>query len=173
MVNFGKTILIIAILGTLVSCFKEPNFSMTPNIKYKDFSKDLILDEFTGGTKDTIVVNIEFQDGDGDLGLGEDDKADAVANNNFNYIVKAYRKKNGSFTAYEPLEPISGFFPKLADDTKPGPIEGTLSYGMDFYHAFTPKFDTLKFEIQIKDRAGNLSNTVETDDIVLNAIESN
>ncbi len=166
----GKIIVFFGLGFALSSCFKEPEFSFTPSIEYKDFSKAILLDQFLGATKDSIVLNIGFQDGDGDLGLGEEDKQTAQENDDFNFIVQPFRKKNGKFEAYNSLIPLSGYFPLLKTDEKPGPLEGVLSYTIEFYHSFTPKNDTLKFQIQIKDRAGNSSNITETEEIVVNQI---
>jgi hypothetical protein len=68
------------------------------------------------------------------------------------------------------LVPLSGYFPLLKIDEKPGPLEGTLSYTIQFFHSFTRKNDTLRFDIQIKDRAGNLSNVTETEPIIVNTL---
>lgn len=168
--NFGILLLFLALSMGFSSCFKEPDFSFTPTIEYRDFSKDILLDKFLGANKDSIVINVKFQDGDGDLGLGEEDKANAQKTDDFNYIIQPYRMKNGVFVPFKPLVPLSGYFPLLKLDEKPGPLEGTLSYTIQFYHSFTPKNDTLRFDIQIKDRAGNLSNVTETEPIIVNTI---
>jgi hypothetical protein len=168
--NFGLLLLFLALSFGISSCFKEPEFSFTPAIEYRDFSKDILLDKFIGANKDSIVINVHFQDGDGDLGLGEEAKADAQQIDDYNYIIRPYRMKNGIFEPYEPLLPLSGYFPLLKLDEKPGPLEGTLSYTIQFFHSFTPKNDTLRFDIQIKDRAGNFSNITQTEPIVVNTI---
>jgi hypothetical protein len=166
----GKIVLFISFVFLMTSCFKEPEFSLSPEISFDSISSSIRLDQFIGATKDSVVVTIKFQDGDGDLGYNETQKTIAQESDNFNYIVRSFRKKNGKFNLYEPLIPLSGYFPSLKMDDKPGPIEGTLSYTIEFFHAFTPKKDTLKFEIQIKDAAGNISNVATSEEIVLNQI---
>ncbi len=165
-----KIISFLLVSVSLVSCFKEPEFSLTPSIEFDNYTSDIRLDAFLGATKDSVVVTVRFQDGDGDLGLDEESKREAQKTDDFNYLVRPFRKVNGTFQSFVPGVPFSGYFPQLKLDEKPGPIEGTLGYTIEFIHAFTPKRDTVKFEIQIKDRAGNLSNTVETDEIILNRI---
>jgi hypothetical protein len=166
----GKIVVFISFILVATSCFKEPEFSLTPEISFDSITSDIRLDQFIGATKDSVVVSIKFQDGDGDLGYNESQKSIAQKNDDFNYIVRSFRKKKGKFEAFVPLIPLSGYFPSLKTDNKPGPIEGTLSYTIEFFHSFTPKKDTLKFEIQIKDSAGNLSNVATSDEIVLNQI---
>ncbi len=150
------------------SCYKEPNFSLNPKIDFDNIKKEIRIDQFTGSNKDSVIVTIDFQDGDGDLGLDETEKAIAQQNDDFNYLIKSFRRKNGNFVEFTPLVPLSGYFPKLKNDDRIGPIEGILSYTIEFPHPFTPKRDTVKFEVQIKDRSGNLSNSVETAEVILN-----
>jgi hypothetical protein len=113
-------------------------------------------------------LTVKFQDGDGDLGLNEKEKTTAELKNDFNYIIRIFRKKKGVFTEFKPSVPYSGYFPRLKADGKIGPIEGTIDYSIDFPQPFTPVKDSLKFQITIKDRAGNISNTTESSVIVLN-----
>jgi hypothetical protein len=152
----------------LSSCYQEPAFNTSPNIEFKGIKKLIILDQFSGAAKDSLIISIKFQDGDGDLGLDETQKPDAIAKNDYNYIIRLFRKKNGSFNEIISTVPYSGFFQKLRNDGKTGPIEGVLDYSLDFFHPSIPKKDSLKFQIYIKDRAGNSSNTVESNVVVLN-----
>jgi hypothetical protein len=151
-----------------MSCYKEPSFALQPNIEFQGIQKEVRIDVFTAANKDSVVIGVKFQDGDGDLGLAENEKSIAQQNNDYNYLVKTFRKKNGVFAQANSLISLSGYFPRLKNDDKVGPIEGILYYTVEFPHPFTPKNDTLKFEIQVKDRSGNISNAVETDEVVLN-----
>ncbi|WP_341228212.1 hypothetical protein [uncultured Arcticibacterium sp.] len=168
----GRIITFLCFALSLSSCFKEPDFALTPVINFDSISSQIRLDQDGGLTKDSVVVTVYFEDGDGDLGYSEIQKEEAVTSDNFNYLIKPFRKQNGVFKEFQPLIPYSGYFPSLSLESKPGPIEGYLSYSIDFFHAFTPKFDTLKFEIQLKDSSGNLSNSTETEEIVLNRISA-
>lgn len=152
------------------SCFKAPDFPTTPVIEYVGFQKIVRLDQTSAANKDSVTITLKFQDGDGDLGYSSAERDIAAKAQNYNYVVKAFRKKNGRITEFTPLESLSGYFPRLKLDDKIGPIEGTLDYSIDFLHPFTFKRDSLQFQIFIKDRAGNISNTIETEMIVVNNI---
>lgn len=166
-----KALLLIGIAFPILSaCYKEPDFSTIPSIEYVGFQKQIRLDQFSAANKDSVTISLKFQDGDGDLGYSTDEVKDAYQTSNYNYVVRPFRKKNGKLTEYTPLESLSGYFPRLKKDDKPNPIEGVLDYSIDFPHPFTPKRDSLQFQIYIKDRAGNVSNIIETDIIVLNEI---
>ena len=163
-----SVILILPLLFVLWGCYDEVSFDNKPAIEFVSLSKEIRLDQFSGSKKDSVILTIKFQDGDGDLGLNEAEKTKAEVNNDFNYLIRLYRKKNGVFKEFIPDNPYSGYFPRLKEDTNKGPIEGTLAYTMQFPHPFTPLKDSLKFQVTIKDRAGNISNSVESSIIILN-----
>ncbi|MDZ7934638.1 MAG: hypothetical protein U5M51_06685 [Emticicia sp.] len=160
--------IILAAIGSLIGCYKEITFDVKPAIEFKTLKKEIRIDQFAGSKKDSVILTINFQDGDGDLGLNEKEKTAAELKNDFNYIIRIFRKKKGVFTEFVPEVPYSGYFPRLKADGKTGPIEGTIDYSIDFPHPFTPVKDSLKFQVTIKDRAGNISNTAESEVIVLN-----
>lgn len=165
--------LIFLVLGVfaLSSCYKEPEFSFTPAIEFDSITKDIRLDQFTGAKKDSIIVSVKFRDGDGDLGFNAEEIGSKVSQTDYNFVVKSFRKTKGIFAQFNTFETLSGFYPRLKTDDKIGPIEGKLSYRIEIETAFWPvKRDTVKFEIYIKDRAGNRSNAVETTPIVLNQL---
>lgn len=94
--------------------------------------------------------------------------------NHYNITVKFLQKQNdGSFVEFDFREAYcttyDGRFPVLADSRRA--VEGTLKYAMlgtGFLSTFS--INTLKLAIQIKDRAFNTSNTIETPEFTLNDI---
>jgi hypothetical protein len=166
--------ILFGLMSLLSGCYVEPNFDVVPNIKFADLRKEVILDAFDGTKKDSVIVSIGFQDGDGDLGYDDKNpvdakaKKDAAAKGDFAFVVKLFRQRRGKFTEVNYVPSLSGFFLALNTDNKKGPIEGTIDYSMDFPHAFSFKKDSVKFQVTIKDRAGHTSNTVESKVIILN-----
>ncbi len=169
MKNLAASFLILACLA-LASCYREPVFSTTPEIEFKDIKKIVVVDNFSGAKKDSIVISLAFKDGDGDMGLDSKQIESPGFKGKYNYIVKAFRRNKGVFVdaIFDPS--LSGFYPRLKFNDKLSPIEGTLDYSIDFLQPFTKKNDTLKFEISLKDRAGNQSKPIETKQIVLNTL---
>jgi hypothetical protein len=163
----GSSFLLLAAI-VFSGCYKEPEFPETPTIEFQDISKAIRIDQFSGANKDSVTISLKFQDGDGDLGLNSEEISSAQLNEDYNYVVRVFRKVRGNLVEFKPFIPYSGFFFRLKKDDKPGPIEGTLDYSIDFPHPFTPKRDSVQFQIFLKDRAGNISNTIETETIVLN-----
>ena len=159
---------VFSVMALMTGCYKEISFDVKPYIEFRDLRKEIRLDQFSGSKKDSVILKISFQDGDGDLGLNEEEKKAAVGKQDFNYIVRIFRQKNGVFKEVPQEVPYSGFFPRLKSDNKKGPIEGDLEYSLVYFQDFTPKKDSLKYQITIKDRSGNVSNTVESKVIILN-----
>ncbi len=117
-------------------------------------------------------IKFKLTDGNGDIGnevLDEDNPS--FYNNTF---VKLLRKENGIFQEHLiislrgdtipleyrlPVVPISGGQNKTLRAHVFLLLEGIN------LEKFT--FDTLKYEIYVKDRAGNVSNTIETDEVII------
>ncbi|MCS6820518.1 MAG: hypothetical protein NZ551_01475 [Microscillaceae bacterium] len=180
--------IIIATLGLLLfsrCLFQKPSFSFVPEISFKRFDRFLKRDPFLTG--DSVRININYRDGDGDLGLADRDTVGAyrrfvsgtVLNRFFNnFFVRIFRVV-GNTESEIILNNLTydGRFPLLNPDLRRTPLEGVINYGIDF--AFFQRdinnfrdlnnpnrildFVTLRFKIQIADRALNLSNEVSTD----------
>jgi len=170
----------ISIALLLLSCVKEPEFSTAPAISFESIQKitKTSSDGFGGKTKiDSIIMSVRFEDGDGDLGItAAEIKANAKYKDFRNFEVDVLLKKNGKFVPVLFSPKIGGLMNfQLRPDQKPGPIEGTISYSTQFVYAFykgySPLFtefnDTLKFQIYIKDKAFQQSNTIETDPVII------
>ena len=159
----------------LTRCIGIPNYSNTPAITFRSINKTVIFNNVTKSFRDSLGIAIDYQDGDGDLGL------DSVARRTGNYkgeyannfIVSGFRKVSGQYVAFSSTANagFSGSFPKLNESGKSRPIKGTINYGFSLekpspitaYKAG----DTLRFDIYIYDLALNRSNTVTTDVVVL------
>jgi hypothetical protein len=156
--------------SVLFSCSKIPNYPVEPQISLSDKPFDIyrnIISARSKATQDSVVVNVNFKDGDGDLGLDDNDKAH---NPDSNYIAKLYEKKGKNFVPkllpdsngiYQPVV-YGGFFQLLAPKNVNGPIDGVLRMQTIFEHPNYPFNDTLKFKIKIRDRAGHTSNEIES-----------
>lgn len=170
---FNKNLLFILFLGvSLSSCFEVPDYPDKPEIEFVKIASEPRLDQFLGGYKDSVVISIGFKDGNGDLGYHqwEIDSLRKSAEG-YNFIVKQLRLSEGKYEEYQTAESLSGYFQRISPE-KPGPIEGVIHYsGVQILHGFYPfPKDTIKFEVYIKDRAGNSSNVVTTDSVVVRTL---
>ncbi|AMR29106.1 hypothetical protein A0257_19755 [Hymenobacter psoromatis] len=173
----------LALLATgLGGCLKAPEYSTTPSIsnnnvrvqryKYADPKQQPI---------DSVFITINFQDGDGDLGLTAAESQVApyaypsIFNNN--YFVEPFLKdpKTGKFVSTvialgRTMGEYNGRFDHITGltDSKTSPIKGTLTRTIAFGYS-TPfsAGDVIRFDVSIADRALHLSNTIRTDSIVI------
>jgi hypothetical protein len=175
-----KILYFFGFLALTCACTGVPDFSFTPEISFNNIR--VITTESEGGLgiskKDSVVMSINFQDGNGDLGITnlelanlKKTKGDSIKT----FVVALYVAKNGKFIKSNSNEQFSGNIPiHFKEGTKAGPIEGTIDYSAIFlYNVFaaipnlTGKNDTVKFELTIKDRALNVSNTIQTSPVVI------
>jgi hypothetical protein len=150
------------LLGSgISSCVNPPDFPDVPKIEFVGMSKDTILQGVF--QQDSLFVVFSFEDGDGDLGR----KANADENNVF-FIDTRTSEIDNSFGI--PFIPSQG-----SSNGIQGEVEILLfstcclfETGQDPCTASTIEpFDFLQYEIYIVDRAGNESNRIMTDTIML------
>ena len=67
-----KGLFLFCFLGIAFSaCFNEPEFSIVPKISFNK----IVFRDAADGLSDTLILHLDFKDGDGDLGLDEDQRA--------------------------------------------------------------------------------------------------
>lgn len=152
----------------LFSCKSEPSIGPTPHVEYRSASRTLITKD--GNDVDSVSVEIYFEDGNGDLGLTDQDILNPpYINFPNNYLVTVYKKNGNNY------EFIIGFSNML--DSRFGPISdvyagqsisGSIRKGILIEHSLKllQPGDIYKLRIQIFDRALNASNYADTEDLV-------
>jgi len=179
----------LALLGSglalgLSSCLKEPEYSTTPAISFNSVRVNRYTPANRGEQAiDTVRVTINYQDGDGDLGLSTDDlklapfkfrNPDSTYNKfSKNFFIEIFIRNPGTsryeLRATKNLTSPAGYdgafpHPTTDTDTKSAPIKGTLTYKLipiGLGDVFQPR-DSVRFEIGIADRALHVSNTITT-----------
>ncbi|WP_026999038.1 hypothetical protein [Eisenibacter elegans] len=105
--HLSYCLLLLISAGFLTQCYLKPEFDTRPKIKFESI-RSIQLTE-NGLTRDSIIIAIEFQDGDGDLGLSATDtnppfqelNADGTPNEFFfNYFVRMFRRQNGQYVEF-------------------------------------------------------------------------
>jgi hypothetical protein len=166
--------------ASLSSCLKEPEYPVTPAISFNDIRLTRAPSVRGSQPLDTIRLTINYQDGDGDLGLTSDERnnppfdfRNGTNKFNNNFFVEPF-VRNTTTGRYESLvsrglsKPgeYNGAFarPTTSTDNKAAPIKGTLTYRpveFGLGDKFQPR-DSVRFEISIADRALHVSNTITT-----------
>ncbi len=150
----------------LTSCFKKKKFASRPFIQFESFT--ILPDE-------TAKLTLRFQDGEGDIGLEENQTASPYDSNSryyYNLYLVYYEKKDGK--GFQVGKDVNGdsivFRNRLLPvyRGKDKSIEGVIEYSLEpFYYNFTSSdSDTLLYKVVLIDRALNESNWIETNVIV-------
>ncbi|MEH0157906.1 hypothetical protein V6R21_27760 [Limibacter armeniacum] len=161
------------------SCIGEPEFDEIPEITFKE-----IRTVPTQGL-DSVIIKVEFQDGNGDLGLDDEETdgdyaqmivtedGDTIPNQFFfNYFIDVLRKEeDGEFRplTFQDNQEFNGRYPKLNTSERERPLQGDIDYSFALFVGTlgSPinEGDSLKFRVQIADRSRNLSNEILTDGV--------
>lgn len=134
-----------AVLLSLFACDKENNAPIIPEIRHISLERD--------GSSALWIIG--FKDGDGDIGVHKN--TDGVGNEVLHLTL--YGRKNNEFVA----DTSYGYSIDYIENINPNrPLEGKLEVeitGLDFI-AF--KYDAFYYEAYLEDRAGHLSNSIES-----------
>ena len=126
-----------------LSCSKDSVLSSVPVIKFLDVNSTSIK-QF----KDSLIIRFEYTDADGDIGEENPDKNDL--------FIKDRRLANADYYFVKPLSPPGS-------EIK---IKGIISVQIkNTFLLGTGNSELTQFDIKLRDRAGNWSNSVNTPNI--------
>ncbi len=146
------------------SCSKENIYPIEPVLTYTGF----VYPE--ASEKGVLVLG--FTDGDGDIGLSQEDTLPPYhsgGGNYHNFFIELYTKEDGIYrkvTFPDTTFTFNSRIPRIILDGKSKAIKGELEYTFDL-SIMRPflQSDTIRIEAQIVDRALHQSNMVQTPDI--------
>jgi hypothetical protein len=164
---FQSKFWIVAVAASLLAtCSRPPEFPNEPVIEFIRLSKNTIIQSRSSQLpQDTIEISFKFTDGDGNLG-----NADSVniiltdSRDGFNHLFKigeipqlgAGKGIQGNIKLSLTNRSDTRYFCCTFPNTRLTCIAST-----------TYPRDSLHYSIKIKDRAGNWSNTIKTDNITI------
>ncbi len=172
--NGFKTFLILLLLSQLLlSCKKYEEYPPEPKIDFLDF----VLLRDAQGIDQRGVLRFSFTDGDGNIGLYD---YDTLPPYDYNLFVRYFEKRNGSFQEVFLVTPryiddttivydtatFNGRIPILTPAGKNKAISGEIEDTL-FINNPLSAFDTIMFEVFIRDRDLNESNVIQTPPIVV------
>ncbi|MBI9038807.1 MAG: hypothetical protein JEY97_11790 [Bacteroidales bacterium] len=140
------------------SCQKTEKYSDIPQIEFSGITKIFTPNNIV----DKVVLKIAFTDGDGDIGLTQNDTLPPY---DYNFFIKYFEKREGEFVevvladfSFNARIPI--LTPEGRNKSIKGEIQDTIIINtMSVY-------DTIRFETYIVDRALHESNIITTPDVV-------
>jgi len=159
----SKIILFIVLLTLFFACKKREEFS---DIPYLEFTKYEIKDSIDalGNITKLCELHLFFTDGDGDIGLFEED---TIAPFDYNLFINYFEMKNNSLQQIiDTLNPPYHIrIPNLTPTGQNKSLKVDLKYDVDITYRNS---DTIKFELKLFDRALNESEWVSSSLIILN-----
>lgn len=173
MTRFSGALFPVVILMLLLSgagCTHEYDYPIEPVLSYKNFV--LVKNQENMLTHGILVL--EFTDGDGDIGLGQDDTLPPYHLNGahyYNFFIDLYTKSGDSYLPVifpDSTYTFNSRIPEVTLNGKSKAIKGEIEYTFDL-SLMLPflQNDTIRIETSILDRALHPSNLVITPDIVL------
>ena len=148
-------LLIVCISWITSSCIKKKDYPVIPNIKF----------EYLSRTPDSVNIVISFTDGDGDVGniMTQDSTTTSL-------FIEYYELRNNIWhhiIADSLAVPYYYVIPSVTPNSKNKTLEGEIDVKLEsYFNPFTP-YDTIKYTVQLFDRALNRSNIVETNSIIV------
>ncbi len=141
----------------IISCSKKEEYPIIPEIEYLGMTLvyNPNLNKFDRG-----VLKISFKDGDGDIGLFDNESEPPY---DYNFFVKYYELQNGEEVRII-VNDSNEFNARIPILTPIGSVKAIKGEIEDTLFIFNPlsTFDTIKFEAYLKDRALHKSNTIST-----------
>ena len=152
--------IVIFSLLVMTSCGKIETLPPEPHIEYTSFTvfdtTDLLGNTIMGGK-----LKFYFEDGDGDLGLAVPEGTEQA--DTINLFVSLFRMNNGKISPApenDPYKPTGFRIPYMERTGQNKILKGDIS--VIFFYLFYSKEDSIRYDFNIKDRAGNVSNSVST-----------
>lgn len=154
-------VFLLAAISTLITnCAKAPEFPPVPEIAFVGFDDPTIVQRGINNPKDTLEITFSFTDGDGDI--GDEDELNIFLTDSRDDLALTFKVNpipeqgigngiSGEITLRIPNDQICCIFPdgRTCDSDPAFPT------------------DKMFYSIQLKDRFGNESNIVQTDEITI------
>ena len=163
-IHFIFSITLLSII--LSSCFKKEEYPVEPSITYKDF----II------TGDSATISFNFTDGDGDIGLAPSDTLPPYnPGSKYYYNIKIVNYEKDDVLGWVPAVNLQNDTLIFEYRIKPIEFKGKskgikgeieIDMGTLYYNVFSSQSDTIKYSIQLIDRALHESNIVELPEII-------
>jgi len=155
---FFKIFIIIFSFILFFACQKIEKYPDIPEIEFVGVTRIINPDNII----DKVVLKISFTDGDGDIGLTQNDTLPPY---DYNFFIKYFEKRDGEFVEVVLKDfSFNARIPVLTPEGRNKSIKGEIQ---DTIIVNTMSaYDTIRFETYIVDRALHESNVIITPDII-------
>ena len=143
------------------ACKKRESFSDIPYLEFSHYELKDSVDALGNITK-LCELHIYFTDGDGDIGLFNDD---TIAPYDYNLFVNYFEMHNDSLQQINVNPPYHIRMPNLTPTGQNKSLKVDVKYDVNVTYRNS---DTIKFELKLFDRALNESDWASSSLIILN-----
>ena len=157
----SKIVLFIVLLTLFFACKKRESFSDIPYLEFRHYELKDSVDALGNITK-LCELHIYFTDGDGDIGLFEQD---SIPPFDYNLFVNYYEMNNGNLQIQNLTPPYHIRIPNLTPTGQNKSLKVDVKYDVDVTYRNS---DSIKFELKLFDRALNKSEWVSSPLIIIN-----
>ena len=148
-------------LTLFFACKKRESFSDIPYLEFSHYELKDSVDALGNITK-LCELHIYFTDGDGDIGLFNDD---TIAPYDYNLFVNYFEMHNDSLQQINVNPPYHIRMPNLTPTGQNKSLKVDVKYDVNVTYRNS---DTIKFELKLFDRALNESDWVSSPLIIIN-----
>lgn len=145
----------------MFACKKNEKFSDIPYLEFTKYELKHSTDALGNITR-ICELHIHFTDGDGDIGLFDED---TIPPFEYNLFVNYFEMKNDSLKLINVTPPFHIRMPNLTPDRQNKSLKVDVKYDVNITYRNS---DTIKFELKLFDRALNESEWVSSSLIILN-----
>ena len=157
---FSKIAFILVLVSVLFACKKNENFSDIPYLEFTGYTIKDSVDALGNNTK-LCELHLYFTDGNGDIGLFDED---TIAPFDYNIFVNYFEMDNDSLQQINVVPPFHIRIPNLTPTGQNKSLKVDVKYDVDITYRNS---DTIKFELKLFDRALNESEWVSSGVIVI------
>jgi hypothetical protein len=156
-------IFLIFLFFSALSCLDIDEASVIPEINFEWYKVIDNLD-LLGNQQYQVELVFSFVDGDGNIGYDVYD----TTNSKENFFYTLFIKEENEYSEYELDDTISYIIPYIEPQKSVRVVKGEINVEFEFKKELFP-YDTIRFDVYIKDRSNNESNVESTPDIPLHA----
>ncbi|OYT11030.1 MAG: hypothetical protein B6I18_06010 [Bacteroidetes bacterium 4572_112] len=160
---FGGLLVVLLLFGVVFSCKKHEQYPIEPVIEFKSIDKISNISNID----DKAFLTITFTDGDGDIGLELDDTLPPFNPSSeyyYNYYITYFEKLNDTFRHVDLPFTFNTRIPFIEEDLAERGVKGEIRVEL-FINNINSTADSIRFDLQIIDRAHNKSNIITTPSI--------
>lgn len=172
----AKILLYFGIVLSFFACEQDRKFGDEPNLQWREAEIRYLGD--SADNRRVIDLTVYFTDGDGDIGREDLNYDDTCLLSNYQRFLERYdlfiyyyELVNGQYQEIPPLDsclPYHNILPDLMPEGQNKTLEGDITTPFDYANFPANQTDSIRFELMLRDRAGNESTRIIGDAIPLN-----